>query len=121
MKLRKEGIWKGMLTGFAGGVVGWWAVDRFYRMARASSRRHALLPYCVGAGLGAAYGGLLIAGSRSPRIARVPLGAAIYLARPDRTALPSGGRSVSEKAGILALRLASKGLQKAAEMALFPG
>jgi len=52
-------------------------------------------------------------------IARVPLGAAVYLADPERTAAPpKGGRNVPEKAGNFALRLASKGLKKAAEMAL---
>jgi hypothetical protein len=68
--------------------------------------------------MGAAYGTFLLSRKDTPRIARVPLGAAIYLAHPEHTAVPSGGRDVSEKTGNLALRLVSKGLKKAAEMAL---
>jgi hypothetical protein len=114
----RERTWKGVLTGMAGGLVAWWAVDRFYRLARASSSRQALIPYCVGAGAGAAYGGLVIGHNRRA-ITRVPLGAAVYLADPEHTAAPpKGGRDVTEKAGNMALRLASKGLKKAAEMAL---
>ncbi len=107
-----------MLTGIAGGLVAWWAIDRFYRLARESSSRHAFLPYCVGAGLGAAYGAFVV--RRYPRpIARVPLGAAVYLADPERTAAPpKGGRDLSEKAANRALRLASSGLKKVAETAL---
>jgi hypothetical protein len=102
----------------AGGLVAWWAVDRFYRMARVSSSSQALVPYCVGAGLGVAYGELVLR-RHPPAIARVPLGAAIYLANPERTAgPPKGGRDVSEKAGNMALRLASRGLKKVAEMAI---
>jgi len=108
-----------MLTGFAGGVVGWWAVDRFYKMARASSSRHALVPYCVGAGIGGAYGAFLLSRKQTPRIARVPLGAAVYLARPEEAAAPKRGGTMSEKAGNITLRLVSKGLKKAAEAALF--
>jgi len=108
-----------MLTGAAGGLVAWWAIDRFYRLARANSSGEALVPYLVGAGIGAAYGGFVL--RRNHRaIARVPLGAAVYLADPEHTAAPpKGGRNVPEKAGNMALRLASKGLKKAAEMALF--
>ncbi len=114
----RESTWKGLITGAAGGLVAWWAINRFYRLARASSSSHALVPYCVGAGLGAAYGGFVV--GRHPRpIARVPLGAAVYLADPERTAAPpKGGADVSEKAGNFALRLASKGLKKVTEMAL---
>lgn len=65
----------------------WWAVDRFYRLSRASSNRHALVPYCIGAGIGAAYAASVL-GSEMPSIARLPLGAAIYLANPERTAPP---------------------------------
>src|SRR4051812_20101081 len=107
-----------MLTGAAGGLVAWWAIDRFYRMARASSSRHAFVPYCVGAALGAAYGVLVLRG-HPHAIARVPLGAAVYMADPERTAAPpAGGRDVSEKAGNFALRAASRGLKKIAEIAI---
>ena len=105
-----------MLTGMAGGLVAWWAVDRLYRMAR--SNRHNLVPYCAGAALGAAYGGFVLRGN-PPAIARVPLGAAVYLADPEKTAPPRGGRNVPEKAGNTVLRLASRGLKMAAERALF--
>ena len=117
--MRAESVWKGMMTGFAGGLVGWWAVNRFYRMARASSRRHVLAPYWIGAGAGAAYGVLVLSRKRIPQIARVPLSAAVYLARPEETAHARGGRSLSEKAGNITLRLVSRGLKKAAETALF--
>jgi len=114
----RESTWKGMLTGVAGGLVAWWAIDRFYRLARASSSSHALVPYCIGAGLGVAYGGLVLQ-RNPPAIARVPLGAAVYLADPERTAgPPKGGRDVQEKAGNMALRLASRGLKKVVEMAV---
>ncbi len=114
----KESTWKGLLTGVAGGLVSWWAVDRFYRLSRASSRRQAIAPYCIGAGIGAAYAAFVLS-SEAPSIARLPLGAAIYLANPERTAAPlRGGRTAAEKAGNFALRLASRGLKKAAEMAL---
>ena len=111
--------WKEMLTGAAGGLVAWWAIDRFYKLARASSSTHSLLPYCAGAAIGAAYG-VIVLGPGSRPIARVPLGAAVYLADPERTAAPpKGGNNVPEKAGNFALRLASKGLKKIAEQALF--
>lgn len=115
----QESTWKGLLTGIAGGLVAWWAVDRFYRLARASSIGRASVPYWIGAGIGAGYGATVIRGKRTP-LARVPLGAAVYLADPEKTAAPpKGGRDVTEKAGNMALRIASKGLKKAAEMALF--
>jgi len=98
--------------------VAWWSVDRFYRLARANSRTHAVIPYCAGAALGVTYG-IAFLGNNAHSIARVPLAAAFYLAEPERTAAPQGGRNVSEKAGNLALRLASKGLKKAAEVTLF--
>jgi len=110
--------WKGALTGFGGGLVGWWAADRFYRLARSNSRQHAILPYCVGAVAGVAYGVFVVSRKSAPNVLRVPLGAAVYLAHPEHTAVPRGGRDVPEKAGNLILRLASKGLKKAAEMAL---
>ncbi len=107
-----------MLTGAAGGLVGWWAIDRFYRLARASTSTDALFPYLMGAGLGAAYGAFIVGRDRRP-IVRAPLGAAVYLADPERTAAPpKGGRDLSEKTGNMALRAASAGLKKVAEMAL---
>lgn len=108
-----------MITGAAGGLVAWWAIDRFYNMARKSAAGKALVPYCIGTGAGLAYGQFVIRGSRNP-IARVPLGAAVYLAKPNETAPPQGGRDVAEKAQNLVLRLASKGLKKVAEAALLP-
>ncbi len=115
----KESTWKGMLTGAAGGLVGWWAIDRFYKLARASTSTDTLVPYFVGAGLGVAYGALIVSRDSRP-IVRVPLGAAVYLADPERTAAPpKEGRDLPEKARNRALRLASTGLKKAAEMALF--
>jgi hypothetical protein len=106
----KESTWKGILTGAAGGLVTWWAMDRFYKLAKASSSHHSFIPYCIGAGMGAAYGGLVV--KRYPRpIARVPLGAAVYLGDPDNTAIPSKRN--------LALRLVSKGLKTVLEQALF--
>lgn len=114
----KESTWKGLITGAAGGLVAWWAVDRLYRLSRESSSRHALIPYCVGAGIGAGYG-IFVLRRHHPPIARVPLGAAVYLANPEHTAAPpKGGRNTSEKAGNLVLRLASRGLKKIAERAL---
>ena len=113
-----ENAWKAIVTGAAGGLVAWWAIDRFYRLARTSSSSGALMPYCVGAALGAAYGQFVIRRYKRP-ITRVPLGAAVYLANPQQTAAPpSGGRDLSEKTENLALRLASKGLKKMAEAVL---
>ncbi len=116
----RESTWKGLLSGAAAGMVAWWAVDRFYRLARGSSTRHDLAPYCAGAAAGAAYGWLVL--RHNPHaVARVPLGAALYLADPERTAAPpKGGRDVAEKAGNLILRAASRGLKKGAEAALRP-
>ena len=113
-----ESAWKGIVTGAAGGLVAWWAIDRFYRLARESSSSEALMPYCVGAALGAAYGQFVVRRYKAP-IARVPLGAAVYLANPEQTAAPpKGGRDVPEKTENLALRLASQGLKKMAEAVL---
>jgi hypothetical protein len=110
---------KGVLAGLAGGMVAAWAVTRFYHMARASSRTHSVVPYLVGAGLGATYVGI-IQTRDVPLVARVPLGAAVWLGEPEKTAAPpKGGRDLSEKAQNLAMRLASRGLKKAAERALF--
>jgi hypothetical protein len=54
-----------------------------------------------------------------PLLARVPLGAALWLAEPEKTAAPpKGGRGVGEKAGNLGLRAASFGLKKLAQRAL---
>jgi len=113
----KESVPKGLLTGAAAGLVTWWAIDRFYNMARARSSSRALIPFCVGAGLGLGYGGLVLQGH--PRsIARVPLGAAVYLAGPEHTAAPRGGRGLPQKAANFGLRIAARGLKKALEMAL---
>lgn len=110
--------WKGMVTGAAGGLVAWWAIDRFYRLARVSSSSNELTPYWLGAGLGAAYGALVIRRDSRPLL-RVPLGAAVYLADPERTAAPpKGGRDLPEKGKNMALRLASTSLKKVAEAAL---
>ena len=115
----RESTWKGILSGAGGGLVAWWAVDRFYRLARKSSQQHSFAPYLAGAGLGVVYG-VLVLGKHPPAIARVPLGAAMYMADPERTAgPPKGGRDVSEKAGNVLLRLASRGLKRATEGALF--
>jgi hypothetical protein len=112
-------ISKRVLTGMAGGLVAWWAVDRFYRLARASSSGRALVPYCIGAAIGVAYGAFVVRPTRHP-VLRVPLGAAVYLADPERTAAPpKGGSDMPEKAGNFALRMASKGLKRVAEAALF--
>ena len=102
----RESVWKGLMTGMAGGLVAWWAVDRFYRLARTSASREAFGPYCVGAAIGVAYG--VFVAHRSA-LTRVPLGAAVYLADPDATAAPAGN---------FAAKLASHGLKKAAELAL---
>jgi hypothetical protein len=115
----RQNVWKGMLTGAAGGLVAWWALDRFYTLARATSSKRALIPYCAGAALGGIYG-LFVLRHHPDGIARVPLGAAVYLADPERTAAPpKGGRDASEKTGNLTLRLASRGLKKIAQAALF--
>jgi len=114
----RESIPKTVLAGAAAGLVVWWSVYRFYRMARDRSHRHATAPYCAGVGIGIAYGAFFLRHDARP-IARVPLGAAMYLAAPERTAAPpQGGRDVSEKAGNFALCLVSRGLKKAAEMTL---
>jgi hypothetical protein len=114
----RENAWKAFLTGAAGGLVAWWAVDRFYRMGQRSSGYDALGPYCAGALAGVAYG-ILMVKPKSRTIVRVPLGAAVYLADPEHTAAPpKGGRDVPEKAGNLALRMASKGLKRMVERAL---
>jgi hypothetical protein len=113
----RESTWKGFITGAGAGLVACWAVDRFYRLARETSSRHALAPYCAGAVAGAAYGAFVL-GRPSNAIARVPVGAAVLLAEPERTAAPHGGRNVREKAGNFALRMASRGLKKVAETAI---
>ncbi len=102
----RESWWKGMITGAAGGLVAWWAMDRFYKLARASSTGHAVLPFYAGAGLGAAYGGIVLR-QHPAAIARLPLGAALYMAKPER-----------EQPRNLAMRLASKGLKKAVTKAV---
>ncbi len=113
----KEKTWKGLVTGMAGGLVAAWSVARFYRMARRSARGEALAPYAVGAAIGAAYGAFILTRD-VPVMARIPLGAAVYLGDPESTAAPKGGRNATEKAGNLAARLVSKGLKRVAEKAL---
>ncbi len=114
----QKSTWKGMLTGFGGGMVAAWAVGRFYEITKKNLRGHALTPYAIGAGVGAAYGAFVLS-RNAPLIARVPLGAALYLGDPEHTAAPpKGGRGVVEKAGNLTMRLASRALKKAAEQAL---
>ncbi|HLG97653.1 MAG TPA: hypothetical protein VKX49_15165 [Bryobacteraceae bacterium] len=113
-----ENSWKALITGAAGGLVAWWAMDRFYRLARKSASGETITPYCIGAAAGAAYGQFVVRRYHQP-IARVPLGAAVYLANPEETAAPpKGGRDAGEKAENFALRLASKGLKKMAEAVL---
>jgi uncharacterized membrane protein YeaQ/YmgE (transglycosylase-associated protein family) len=109
---------KAVLAGVGGGMVASWAVTRFYRLSRRSSRDHAILPYVVGAGIGAAYVAA-IHGREVPMLARVPLGAALWLAAPEKTAAPrKRGRGIGEKASTLGLHAASLGLKKLAERAL---
>ncbi len=114
-----RGFYKQMVAGMGGGMVAAWAVSRFYSLAKRSSHTHSMTPYLVGAGVGAVYAALIQRRS-VPLLARVPLGAALYLGEPEKTAAPpKGGRDMSEKARNMALRLASRGLKKAAEKALF--
>jgi hypothetical protein len=100
-------------------MVASWAVDRFYSLARESAHTRSLWPYAIGAGIGAAYTAI-IQHRTVPLAARVPLGAAIWLGEPEKTAAPpSGGRNLPERAQNMALRAAAKGLKKVAEKALF--
>jgi uncharacterized membrane protein YeaQ/YmgE (transglycosylase-associated protein family) len=112
-------IIKGLIAGAAGGMVASWAAQRFYDMARESSHSENMTPYLIGAGIGAAYV-IMLQRRELPLIARVPLGAAIWLGEPEKTAAPvKGGRDIPEKARNLAMRMATKSLKKAAERALF--
>lgn len=112
-------ILKGMIGGAAAGMVASWAAHRFYDLARESSRSKALIPYLVGAGVGAAYGTMILR-REVPMLARVPLGAAIWLGEPEKSAaLTKGGRNIPEKAKHFGLRLATRSLKKAAEKAMF--
>jgi hypothetical protein len=112
-------VFKGILAGVAGGMVASWAVHRFYNLARQSSQSHSLWPYAAGAAIGAAYATLVQRGT-FPRLARVPLGAALWMGEPEKTAAPpKGGRDLPEKAENLALRMAARGLRRVAERALF--
>jgi hypothetical protein len=111
-------VLKAVLAGVGGGMVASWAVARFYRLARRSSGAHPVLPYAAGAVMGAAYVAA-IHGRDVPMLARVPLGAALWLAEPGKTAAPSkGGRNIGQKASHLGLRAASRALKKLAERAL---
>ena len=111
-------VLKAILAGVGGGMVASWALHRFYRLTRRTSRNHPILPYMIGAGVGAAY----VAATRGrdiPMLARMPLGAALWLAGPETTVSPrKGGRNIGAKAGNLGLRAASFGLKKLAERAL---
>ena len=103
--------WKAVLAGVGGGMVASWAVTRFYGA-------HPILPYLAGAAVGATYVAA-IHGRDLPMLARVPLGAALWLAEPEKTAAPpKGGRNIGEKASNLGLRAASLGLKKLAQSAL---
>jgi len=109
---------KAVLAGVGGGMVASWAVTRFYRLARRSTRAHPILPYVACVAVGAAYIAA-IHGRDVPMLARVPLGAALWLAEPGKTAAPpKGGRSTRRKASNLGLRAASLGLKKLAQHAL---
>lgn len=111
-------VFKAVLAGVGGGMVASWAVTRFYRLARRSSGAHPVLPYVVGAGIGAAYVAA-IHGREVPVLARMPLGAALWLAAPEKAVAPSNRRrGIGGKASNLGLRAASLGLKKLAERAL---
>lgn len=111
-------VFKGILAGVAGGMVATWAVTRFYRLARDSSHADPTLPYLIGAGLGVTYAGIMQRREHSI-LARVPLGAALWLGEPEKTAAPpKGGRGFGEKAEHLAMRMAARGLKRVVERAL---
>jgi hypothetical protein len=100
-------------------MVASWAAHRFYDMARESSHSENMTPYLIGAGIGVAYV-MMLQRRRVPLVARVPLGAAIWLGEPEKTAAPmKGGRSIPERARQMAMRMAAKSLKKAAEKVLF--
>jgi hypothetical protein len=61
----RDGVSKGLVTGVAGGLVVWWAIDRFYKLARENSATDALTPFCAGAALGVAYGGSYYGATRA--------------------------------------------------------
>lgn len=110
---------RGMVAGAAAGMVVSWALSRFYSLAKKSSVERSTLPYLVGVGVGAGYASWVLRGD-APMLARVPLGAAVWLGEPNRTAAPpSGGKDLSDKARNAALRMAATGLKKVAEKALF--
>jgi|GEM_PF-1894436 hypothetical protein len=109
---------KGVIAGAAGGMVAAWAFNRFYDMARESSEMHSMFPYLLGAGMGAAYA-TYVHRRPVPLVARVPLGAALWLGEPDETAAPpSGGHDLGERARNLVLRTASRRLRDVAQRAL---
>lgn len=111
-------LWKPLLVGAAAGMVISWAAKRFYVLARESSRARSMAPFLAGAAAGGLYANVALRRD-VPLLARVPLGAALYLGEPEKTAAPpKGGDSIAEKAGHLALRAASQGLKKAAEKVL---
>lgn len=109
---------KGMIAGMAGGMVAAWAINRFYDMARESAATRSIVPYLVGAGVGAAYT-TYVQRRPVPLVARVPLGAALWLGDPEETAAPpSGGHTLEERARNLLLRTASRRLREVADRAL---
>jgi hypothetical protein len=111
-------VLKAVLAGVGGGMVASWAVARFYRLARRNSRAHPILPFVIGAGIGAAYVAA-IHGRDVPMLVRAPLAAALWLAEPAKAAAPpKGRRGIGKKAGNFGLRAASLGLKKLAERAL---
>lgn len=116
----RKSVLKGVLAGVAGGMVASWAINRFYDMARESSHSRSIAPYLAGAAIGATYATIVQRRLDMPLIARVPLGAAIWLGAPEQTAVPpKGGHGLGDRARNIMLRGASKGLKTAAERVLF--
>ncbi len=116
----RKSVFKGLLAGMAGGMVASWAINRFYDMARESSHSRSIGPYLAGAAIGATYATIIQRRSNMPLIARVPLGAAIWLGEPEETAAPpKGGRGLGDRARNIMLRGASRGLKTAAQRVLF--
>jgi hypothetical protein len=109
---------KGMIAGAAGGMVAAWAINRFYDMARESSQGRSMFPYLLGASIGATYA-TYVQRRPVPLVARVPLGAALWLGEPDETAAPPRhGHDIGERARNFMLRTAARRLRDVAERAL---
>ncbi len=112
-------MFRAVIGGLAGGMAAAWAINRFFDLAARSTRADSLVPYVVGAGLGATYA-TYVHRRDVPLVARVPLGAAIWLGEPEKTAAPpKGGRDMKERAQNIGLRMASRGLKRMAEKVLF--